>query len=187
MLKSRFGWLVLTTVVAGVAAIGHSYAGGGGGGTKAVEATAAEGHCPFAAMRAWLSGTGGASRARTVQAEAALLAAEGASAAGAANASLPTASGTCEAAAAKAHLAAADEGCDADCPLGAAGAAFFRSMARGDITRQITKTADGVVIRISSKKPEKVKMIQTRFEPLFARNTPAVTPAKASSNEIARK
>jgi len=173
MLNSHFRRLVLLAVVVSVGAIGYSYAGGPGA-KRAGGAPAAEGGCPFAAIRAAFMGTHG-TRKDVVNAEAELLAPEEA-------------------------LVAADGDCpDGSCPLGAARAAFFGPMAQREIAREVTKTADGVVIRISSKKPELVQMIQARFQPMIAATTPAVgsgprgarthsaTPARASRDEIARK
>jgi hypothetical protein len=161
MLNSRFRRLVLLAVVVSVGAIGYSYAGGPHA-KQAGGVPAAEGGCPFAAIRAAFMGTHGA-RKDVVNAEADLLTPEEA-------------------------LVAADGDCpDRNCPQGAAGATFFGPMTHGDIARQVTNTADGVVIRISSKKPELVKVIQARFQPMIAADAPATAPMKASRDEIARK
>jgi hypothetical protein len=161
MLKSRFRRWVLMAAVASVGAIGYSYAGGAGG-ARGADGAAAQGSCPFAAIRAALTRTRGATH-EAVNTDTALLAPEGA---------LAAAAGDCP---------------EGECLNGAARSGFFEPMTGGDITRQVTKTPDGVMIRISSKKPEVVKMIQARFEPAFARNTPAVTPVETSSDKIARK
>jgi hypothetical protein len=167
MLNSRFRRLALLAVVVSVGAIGYSYAGGPRA-RQAGGAPAAEGGCPFAAIRAAFMGSHGAHK-DVVNAEAELLAPEEA-------------------------LVAADGDCpDGSCPLGAARAAFFGPMTQREIAREVTKTADGVVIRISSKQPELVKMIQARFQPMIAATTPAAgsgppdTAARASRDEIARK
>jgi hypothetical protein len=173
MLNSRFRRLALLAVVASVGAIGYSYAGGPRA-RQAGGAPAAEGGCPFAAIRAAFMGSHGAHK-DVVNAEAELLAPEEA-------------------------LVAADGDCpDGSCPLGAARAAFFGPMAQREIAREVTKTADGVVIRISSKKPELVQMIQARFQPMIAATTPAggsgprgarthsASAAGASGDEFARK
>jgi hypothetical protein len=160
MLQSRFGRLALLPVVVSIGAIGYSYAGGPGA-RHAGGAPAAEGGCPFAAIRAAFMGTHSASK-EAISAETDLLTPEEA-------------------------LAAADGDCpDGYCPQGAARAAFFGPMTHGEIARQVTNTADGVVIRISSKKPELVNVIQARFQRLVAADAPAATPAQAPHDEIAR-
>jgi hypothetical protein len=167
MLKSRFRRLVLMAVIASVGAIGYSYAGGVGGVHRAGGGSTAEGGCPFSAIRAALMGTRGAAR-EAVKTDADFLAADG----------TPT---------------SADGDCpDGDCPDGtclggAARAGLVGAVARGAIAQQVTKTADGVVIRISSKNPELVKRIQARFQPMLATDAPAVPPVKASSDRIARQ
>lgn len=161
MLNSRFRRLVLLAVVVSVGAIGYSYAGGPRA-RQAGGAPAAEGGCPFAAIRAAFMGTHRAGK-EPVNMEADLLAPERA-------------------------LAAAEGDCpEGNCSGAAAGAAFFGAMTHGDIAHQVTKTPDGVMIRISSKKPELVKRIQARFQPLVAADAPATAPVKASRDEIARK
>jgi hypothetical protein len=161
MLKSRFRRLALMAVVASIGAIGYSYAGGDSAGKRAAEIETAKGGCPFAAIRAALWGTHRASQ-EAVSTDSALLAAE------------------------EAFTAAEGDCPDGSCPVGAARAGSIGLMTRADVARQVTKTADGVLIRLSSKKPGVVKMIQSRFEPMFARDAPAVVPVNASSNEIAR-
>jgi hypothetical protein len=162
MLKSRFRRLVLMAVVASVGAIGYSYAGGAGGARRAAGAPPPHGNCPFAAIRAALMGPHGTAR-EAVDTDADLFTAEGA---------LAAAAGDCP---------------DGECVGGSARAGSFGLLTRGDIQRQVTKTADGVVIRISSKKPAVVKLIQDRFEPTSARDASAVTSVRASAGEMVRK
>jgi hypothetical protein len=78
-------------------------------------------------------------------------------------------------------LTSAGECPDGNCLAGAVGA-----VARGDITRQVTKTADGVMIRISSKKPELVQRIQARFQSMLTSDARAVPP-QAPSDRMARQ
>jgi hypothetical protein len=172
MRNSWFGRLLVTAVVASVAAAGYGYAGVGARGTRALAALETE-HCPFAALRAAFTAAPAPSADRAAKTEAAFVTAF---------------DDSWQRAAAGAPHAAAGQDCPAgECPWGTANAGFFASMASADITRQVTRTADGVLIRISSKNPERVRMIHARFEPLFAQDAPIAAPRQASTEALARK
>jgi hypothetical protein len=188
MLKSRSWRLFLMAVVAGVGAIGYSYASGHGGGKNAVGALTAEGSCPLSAMRAAFWGHRAPSRPRPVDAGATLTAIGGGDAAGGPMATLGSSDRACEEAATRAVLAAAEGDCPTgSCPGAAALTSLIGSMIPGDPTLHVSKTAGGVVIRISSKQPEVVRMIQARFESGTAGDTSTAVSVKASSTEIVRK
>jgi hypothetical protein len=170
MQMNGFRSLVLTAVVASAATVGYSHANVADRGAKAMAALKEE-HCPFAAMRAAFAADPRGSDDRAAKTEAAFLTAFDDPWPGAA-------AGTTR--------AAAGQNCsEGDCPWAAAHAGFFASSAPGDITRPVTKTPDGVVIRISAKKPELVRTIHARFAPLFAQGVAA--PRGTAGEELARK
>jgi hypothetical protein len=159
-----------------VAAAGYSYAGVGERSTRALAALQAE-HCPFAALRAAFRGSPASTADRAAKTEAALHTAfddpwepERSDARGA--------TGTT-------HAATGQDCADGDCPWAAARTGYLASTTSADITRQVTPTADGVVIRISSRKPELVKQIHARFAPMFAKG--AAASGRTAGEELARK
>jgi hypothetical protein len=166
-----FGRLAMAGVIVSVAAAGYSHAGVRVRGTRALAAFETE-HCPFAALRAAFTAAPSSSQDKATKTEAAFQSAF---------------DDPWQTAAAGAPHAAGQNCPEGDCPWGAASGGFFASIAAGDITRQVARTADGVLIRISSNNPQRVRMIHARFEPLFAKDPPVAAPRRTTTEALARK
>lgn len=68
----------------------------------------------------------------------------------------------------------------AGCPMMKGGMA--NPMMSGDVDRKVEKTADGVVVRITSKDPELVKKIQAHFD-MMAKMMDKMKAAEAAASE----